>query len=69
MFARSAELADEIGFVRYRFLPRIKLGELREASGAVGEAGRLYREALGVASENDDEAAVEQALVRLRGLR
>ncbi len=68
MYLRAIALADEIGFARYQFDPRIKLGDLYRDESNFSEARRHYVEALKAASKNNHQEEIDAALEKLEHL-
>lgn len=63
---RSAELAEEIGFLRYRILPLVKLGDVYLEKGELVKARQFYRRAIDIASSNEvPEALTEEIMSKM----
>lgn len=68
MYNQSIAIADWIGFVRYRFQPRIKMGDIFKKEGNYQEAKKYFIESLKIASENNYDEGIITAIDKLENL-
>lgn len=69
MYERSVEAADAVGFRRYQFASRIKLGDLLKVKDKLNLACAYYAEALARAEAEGVQREVDEARRKLEGIR
>jgi hypothetical protein len=68
MYKRSVTAAEAVGFRRYQFAPRIKIGELLRTEGRLSEARSYFTEALQAAESEAFQEGIGEAHRKLSTL-